>query len=177
MTMKNLPQDLDDKLLSYLDEKLSSAERMNIETLLEHDTSLKERLKELQTMHSLMKRTKLEQPSLNFTSRLMVRLDQASASTTRSIRNGIFLVIGVLITVGIAAALISTGTFDDASTMIDLNKLDISDKYTNKELPSFSIDGKLFVQGIIVLNLAIAFVVLDRAVLKPFFQRRMQSTH
>jgi anti-sigma factor RsiW len=177
MTMKNLPQDLEDKLLSYLDNKLPGAERTNIETLLEHDTNLQERFKELQTMHSLMKRTKLEQPSLNFTSRLMVQLDQVPATTTRSIRNGIFLVIGVLITVGIAAALISTGTFDDASTMVDLNKLDVNNKFINEELPSFSLDGKLLVQGIIVLNLAIAFVVLDRAVLKPFFQRRMQSTH
>jgi hypothetical protein len=177
MTMKNLPQDLEDKLLSYLDDKLSSVERSNIETLLEHDTNLKERFKELQTMHTLMKKTKLEQPSSNFTSRLILQLDQVPASTTRSIRNGIFLVIGVLITAGIAAALISTGTFDNASTMVDLNKLDVNDKYINKDLPSFSIDGKLLVQGIIVLNLAIAFVVLDRAVLKPFFQHRMQSTH
>jgi hypothetical protein len=177
MTMKNLPQNLEDKLLGYLDDTLSSAERTNIETLLEHDANLKERFKELQTMHSLMTKTKLEQPSLNFTRRLMMQLDQVPASTTRSIRNGIFLVIGVLITVGIAAALISTGTFDDASTMVDLNKLDMNNKYINEELPSFSIDGKLLVQGIIVLNLAIAFVVLDRAVLKPFFHRRMQSTH
>lgn len=175
--MKNIPQDLEDKLLSYLDDKLSGAERSNVETLLEHDVNLKERFKELQLMHSLMKKTKLEQPSLNFTSRLMLRLDQAPVVNGRSIRNGIFLVIGVLITVGIAAVLISTGTFDGASTMVDLNKIDIKNKYIDQQLPSFTLDGKTLVKGIIVLNLAVAFVVLDRAILKPFFQRRMQSSH
>lgn len=175
--MKKLPQELEDKLLDYMDDKLSPSERSNIETLLEHDTNMKERLKELQAMHSLMKKTNIEQPSFNFTSRLMLSLDKTPAVNGRSIRNGIFLVIGVLVTVGIAAALISSGTFDDASTMIDLNKIDVNNKYIDQELPSFSLDGKLLVQGIIVLNLAIAFVVLDRAILKPFFQRRMQSGH
>jgi hypothetical protein len=174
--MKKLPQDLDDKLLSYLDNTLPAAEHSNIKTLLEHDAKLKERLSELQMMHSLMKRTVVEQPSVNFSSRLMLRLDQAPAGN-RSIRNGIFLVIGVLFTVGIAAALISSGAFDNTTTMVDLNKIDISKKYIDKQLPSFSLDGKLLVQGIIVLNLAIAFVVLDRAILKPLFQRRMHSAH
>jgi hypothetical protein len=138
---------------------------------------VRERLKELQVMHTLMKQTRIEQPSANFASRLMLRLDQAPAGNSRSIRNGIFLVIGVLITVGIAAALISSGAFDDAATMVDLNTIDITKKYIDEPLPSFTLDGKLLVQGIIVLNLAIVFVVLDRAIFKPFFQRRMQSTH
>jgi anti-sigma factor RsiW len=175
--MKNIPQDLEDKLLSYLDDTLSSADRRNIETLLEHDVKLKERFKDLQAMHGLMKRTKLEFPSSNFTSHIMARLDQTSVSSLRSIRGGIFLVIGVLVTVGIAAALISMGTFDGASTLVDLNQLEVTDKLIDQQLPSFTIDGKKLVQGIIVLNLAIAFVVLDRAILKPYFQQRMQSTH
>jgi hypothetical protein len=175
--MKNLPQDLEDKLLSYLDNTLASVERSNIETLLEHDSNLKERFNELQAMHVLMRRTKLDLPSSNFTRLVMTRLDHAPASSIRSIRNGIFLVIGVLITVGISAALISMGTFDSASTLVDLNQLEVTDKLIDQQLPSFTIDGKKLVQGIIVLNLAIAFVVLDRAILKPYFQRRMQSTH
>lgn len=175
--MKNIPQDIEDKLLSYLDNTLPPTERKNLETLMEHDSSLKERLDELQVMHSLMKSTTLEQPSVNFTSRLMMRLDQLPEINGRSIRNGIFLVIGVIVTIGIAAALISSGTFDNASTMVDLNKIDISNKYIDRQLPSFTVDGKMLVQGIIVLNLAIAFLVLDRAVLKPYFQRRMQSSH
>src|SRR5215216_915743 len=143
--MKNIPQELYDKLLSYLDQLLSPAEHRHIETLLQHDADLKARLIELELMQSLMTKTTVERPSINFTSRVMLQLDRLPARTGMSIRNGIFLLVGVLITVGIAAALIASGTFDNTSTTIDLNAINISKKYIDQPLPSFMLDGKLMV--------------------------------
>lgn len=174
--MKKIPQDLDDKLLDYLDGKLTSSERQSFETLLHHDAGLQTRLDEFRAVNTLMRQIKPEQPSINFTGRVMGGLD-ASPVRSNSLRGRILLIFGVLLTTGIAAALISMGTFDNATSHVDLNVMKIPKQYINTPLPSFSIDGKLLVNCIIFLNLAIVFVVLDRLILKPYFQRRIHASH
>jgi hypothetical protein len=61
--------------------------------------------------------------------------------------------------------------------MVDLNRIPLSHQYINRTLPSVSIDGKLIVNVIMVLNLALALLVLDRIILKPLFHRRIHTGH
>jgi hypothetical protein len=128
-------------------------------------------------MNTLMQSVRLEQPPKNFTARVMSNLDRKPSTNFLSMRNGIILLIGVLTMVGLAAYLISIGTFDNTTTAIDLNRINISEKYLDKKLPSLPFDGKMMVNVIIMLNLALAFVVLDRVILKPYFRKRMQASH
>jgi hypothetical protein len=107
----------------------------------------------------------------------MSKLDQYPAQQGISVRNGIFLLIGVLITAVIASVLVSAGVFDSAVTNIDLNQVNVPKKYLNAPLPSFQYSGKVIVNIIIFLNLGIGWIVLDRVILKPFFQRRLQGSH
>lgn len=162
----------DDKLLDYLDNNLNQEEVRNIEFQSGVDKALKVRLEELRVVHLTLKGAKREQPSKNFTRMVMERLDQYPAYKGFSIRNGILLLTGVLVVVGLATLLVSTGAFDATST-VDLNQLGLGSRYVTKPLPSISFDGKTVVNIIIVLNLALAFIVLDRAILKPWFNRRM----
>jgi hypothetical protein len=175
--MKKIPQALEDKLLEYIDGKLQTSELESFEALLNQDADLSNRLEELRSMNSLMRQIKIDQPSRNFTDLVMSNLDRKPVRNLLSIRNGIFLIVGVLVTIGIAAYLISIGTFDNTTTVIDLNTIDISKKYINKQLPTLPFNGKIMVNIIIMLNLALVFVVLDRIILKPYFRRRMQSSH
>jgi hypothetical protein len=55
--------------------------------------------------------------------------------------------------------------------------VDISKKIIKDPLPAFHFSGKLLINIAIVLNLALAWIVLDRTILKPLFQRRMQTGH
>jgi hypothetical protein len=167
----------DDKLLDYLDGKLSVLEIQTLEQQLQTNAALQYRLEELRSLNNSLRQFSLEQPSKNFTHRVMEKLDQYPAQTGFSIRNGIFLLIGVLIAVGIAALLVTTGAFNGANTAINLNKYELPQKYIQEPLPSIPFNGKLLVNIIIFLNVAIALIVLDRTVLKPFFQKRMETGH
>ena len=118
--------------------------------------------------------TKIELPSKNFTNVVMSKLDQYPAQSGLSIRNGIFLLIGVLIAVGIVSFLAATGTFD-ATSNIDLNQVELSKKLIKTPLPAFKFSGKLLVNIVIILNLGIAWMVLDRLILRPLFRRRMHA--
>ena len=69
--------------------------------------------------------------------------------------------------------LLSAGVFDSTNTL-ELMDIVIQNKYIdiNKSLPSIPFNEKMVVNIIILLNLALAFVVLDRTVLKPWFEKR-----
>lgn len=175
--MKKVSQPEDDILLDYLDGNLNASDNEKITRALSQSPVLRARLEELRLVTSMLGETKVEQPSKNFTQTVMTRLDQYPAQSGFSIRNGIFLLTGILVVMGLALALISYGAFDNSTTSIDLNQLDVSKKFIKTPLPSFEFSSKLIVNVIIILNLGLAFVLLDRTILKPFFQRRMQSGH
>jgi hypothetical protein len=106
----------------------------------------------------------------------MSRLDQYPSRAGLSIRNAIFLLVGIFTVMGMAMILMSAGAFDGTATF-DLNNIGLVQRYIKQTLPSIPFDGRLVVNIIILLNLALAFVVLDRAILKPIFQKRMQTGH
>ena len=175
--MNKVSQSEDDMLLDYLDGNLNASDREKITLALAQTPALRVRLEELKVVTSVLSDTTLEFPSKNFTRTVMNRLDQYPAQSGFSVRNGIFLLLGILLAAGMAIALVSSGTFDNSTTSIDLNQVDLSKKFITTPLPSFEFSSKLIVNIIIVLNLGLAWILLDRTILKPFFQKRMQSGH
>ncbi|HOX83295.1 MAG TPA: hypothetical protein PLJ60_10980 [Chryseolinea sp.] len=173
--MKKIPQTLDDTLMNYLDGSLKSEEKAGLEKLLDESDMLRSRLDELRIIHFALIETKPDEPSKNFTQLVMGKLDGYVERSTFPIRNGIFLLAGILAAVGIVALLVSAGVFDQTQTVIDLNKINIPKQYIQQTLPAISINGKVLINIIVVLNLGLAWLVLDRAILKPYFERRMQT--
>lgn len=175
--MKRISQEQRDRLSAYLDGMLDPAARIKLEAELKTDEAMRAEFDELRSIHVLLKSVKLEQPSKNFTSQLMSRLDQypSTRPSIHSFRNGILLLCGVLIAIGVASILVSAGEFDSVTTTLKPDSLPIPSKIVNYSLPSISISGKMMVNVIIILNLVLAWLVLDRVILKPWFQRRMQE--
>ena len=174
--MNKLPQRLDDLLLRYLDGALNPAEQQDLEKDIATNDALKKRLEQLQTMNVLLKSHKVEQPSKNFTQLVMSKLNQSPGYSVKfPVRNGILLLIGVLLVAAIASVLVPEGVFDNISMTIDLNKVEPAKKYIERTLPAIPVDGKLLVNFIILINLVLGWLVLDRAILKPIFHRRIQQ--
>ena len=172
--MKKVSQQIDDMLLDYLDGNLGRADKEKVEQGLQQNPEWLTRMEELRSVTSLLSETTIEHPSKNFSSVVMNKLDQYPAQAGLSMRNGILLLIGVLLAVGIASILVVSGTFD-ATSNIDLNQVELSKKLIKTPMPSFEFSGKLLVNIIIVLNLGLAWIVLDRVILRPLFRRRMQT--
>jgi len=176
--MKKISQAQEEMLFDYLDGTLHAADKQRLETELSQNRELKARLDELQNVELWLSKIPLEEmPSRNFTLHVMGKLDQyPSRSSTLISRNGIFLLVGILVAVGLATLLVSSGVFDGVQTTINLNQ-ELPQKYIQKSLPPIALSGKLIVNIVILLNLGLAWLVLDRAVLKPLFQRRMHAGH
>lgn len=174
--MKPLSEKEKTKLLDFLDGKLSHEEKLDTERLLASQPELHETFEQLKSIHNQLKTTNLIQPSKNFTQVVMSRLDQLPATSGLSTRNSILLLAGVMIAVGLGALLLSAGVFDTSAT-INLNEMGLKNEYIKQPLPSIPFNGKLVVNIIIMLNIALAFIVLDRAILKPWFNKRARMNY
>ncbi|SKC51551.1 anti-sigma factor family protein [Ohtaekwangia koreensis] len=172
--MKRISQAQEDKLLDYLDGNLDAIVEKQFEDEISSNVLLKTRLEELRAMNAIFQNLSLEQPSKNFTEQVMMKLDSAPASSTWSIRNGVLLLVGVLAALGAISLLLTTGIFDSTTT-INLNQSELPNKILREQLPSFTLSGKLMINIIILLNIVLAWIVLDRTILRPYFQRRMQA--
>jgi len=136
---------------------------------------LRFRLEELQSVHHWLLQTKPDQPANNFTDLVMANLSSYPLSSSISIRNGIFLLLGVLLAAGIGTVLQAAGLFDNTIATLDLGNSSIFERLANRSLPSVAINGKIVVNIIILLNLGLAWLVLDRAILRPLFKRRTEQ--
>jgi anti-sigma factor RsiW len=172
--MKKITQNTDDLLLDYLDGKLQAEEYAKVSDLLAADPEIKNRFEQLKQMHHYSLAATLEQPSAHFTESVMKRLQEPSR-TGVSLRNGLALLLGIIVVTGMATWLLSAGVFDRSHTRLDLSELPFLQKFNFKSLPSIAVEGRLVVNIIILLNLALALILLDRVILKPLFQRRSRA--
>jgi hypothetical protein len=173
--MEKIPAPMDDKLLDYLDGRLDGAALAQLRKDLEASPALQARLESLRTVHRTLAHTKLESPSPLFVNKVMKDLHTVSFPATLSPKNGLLLVMGTMVAAGILIVMISNGFFDNANGVVNLNSLEqVSPvkKYIQQTLPTISINGKLVIDMLVGLNLVLAFLILDKTVLKPFFQKR-----
>lgn len=174
--MKQLTQRDLDELARYIDGELGIKERKELEHRLGTEQLLREKLATLLEAHELMKSATLLSPSKNFTQRVMDNLDQYSApSFSFPIRNGLFLLVGVLIAGLLALYLAGSGAFDGPVTLSSPVNVGLSEKLFERQLPAVSFDGKILVNAIVLLNLVLGWIVLDRTILRPWFNKRMSE--
>lgn len=162
----------DDDLLNYLDQAVDAETRQLIEQRLKEDVGTAQRMKELKMIHSfLLSKGKLDQPSKNFTDKVMGRLHEKPAPAFFSPRNGLLLLSGILVASGLTLVLLSKGTFDQLPTILNLEALPLKTDFV-KIPASLPFDMKLTLKLFLGLNLVIGFILLDRTILRPIFQRR-----
>jgi len=169
MSMEKLSPRQEEELLNYLDGKLAPASAQALKKQLEESPDLAARLEELRMAHTVLTSNKLEEPSSNFTHRVMANLHPYPALIRTSPKNGLLLVFGTMVCTIILALLISSGVFDGFSVPVSLDKIPATQKVLQGPI-TFS--GKWVMNGLIALNLIIGFILLDRTILRPLFGRR-----
>lgn len=151
--------DMEARLWSYLDG--NSDEASTIEELLEENKAWKEKYGELLELHTLMKETELEQPSLRFTKNVMEEIAryQIAPATKTYINNKIIWGIGAFflcMITGFLAYGISQINWSDAASKnstfgFDLGTVNYSPVFNNSLL-----------NGFMMLNVVLGLFLLDR---------------
>lgn len=172
--MNKLSPQTEEQLLHLLDGTLGEKESIQLKIEMEKSDVLKKRYHELRTIQTfLLRKTQLEEPSRNFTQRVMEGLDNYAVNAASTHKNGLILLAGIIIASAVAILLLTNGVFDETSTSLVIDTTRVTNKWVQTPTLNIPLDIKTLVNGIIFLNLGIAFILLDRTVLKPLFQKRM----
>lgn len=170
--MNKLSPAKEEELLRYLDAELEASQKIKLEAELQSTPDLKDRLEEVRTIRTfLVRKATFETPSKTFTQKVMAGLDSQPVKSLLSPRKGLLLLMGVIIASGLVLMLLSNGVFDQTSSLL-VDTTPIKNKWIEETTFSIPFNGKILVNGIIFLNLALALVVLDRTILRPLFQKR-----
>ena len=166
---------LENLLQDYLDGNLNEEQTQRIENALAGSETLRNRLEILKIIENSLHQDELLQPSSQFTQKVMSNLHQVPVAPMMTPRNGLILLVGVLVVIVASASLIDTGIFNALNGLLTFDQLTLPSGIATPSLPAIPFSGKWVVNTIIALNLGLAFLILDKTILKPFFKgRRMQ---
>lgn len=174
--MKKDFNDSDQKLFDYLDGLMTVEEKKLFEESMRQSSALQKMVEEQRLLEGNLKTMRLAEPSSSFTNNVMSRIKESPQSYTLSMRNGILLLIGVMVVSFLAVMLLQSGVFDGTTALNMNNETGLVGKYIKQPLPNVSISGKWIVNIIVLINMVLGFIILDRAVLRPFFERRMRHS-
>ncbi len=170
--MEKITEKQEANLQQYLDGTLEGPALHQLKQELAASPSLRLRLEALRHVHQVLQRNSLQSPTGAFVERVMKNLTRSAVSSMPSPRNGLMLLAGVMVASGLLAFMVSAGSFNNISGVFSIDQVEPLKKYVTPSLPTISISGKLVMNLLIGINLVLAFIVLDRTVLRPFFQRR-----
>lgn len=170
--------DWNERLIRYVSGELNEAEAALVERELQRSPEVQKQLDQVKEIDRFLQRqSKPAEPSKAFTSQVMHGIALPVRNHTLSPKMGLLLLLGVLVITTVAVFSLRSGLFDSMEFPISLN---LQSMYLEKlSIPSFSLpfSGKWLVSIFLILNIAVGFILLDRTILKPYFQRRAEASH
>jgi anti-sigma factor RsiW len=165
----NAPQD--ERLWHYLDGLLTPAEKAEVEREIQRSPELRQRLEALRQVTHYLRTGKMEEPSRNFTNSVMGNLHRQMLPGGLSPRNGLLLLLGIVVALLSISFLMGKGSYD-SQTLVPLDQLNAPGQVM-PDLPSFHVNAKWIISALMVVAMGLAFVVLDQTVLRPFLKKRL----
>lgn len=162
-------------IFRFLDGEMSEQERIAFSQRIENDESLRRTVELIRGGESVVRDNWLRDPSPSFTQQVMQSLHGLPGKQAFSL-NGILLVAGIFVVGVICALFLSRGWMDGASATIEIgNTVPRLTQIVPQNTISIGLNGKVMVSGIIFINAVLALILLDRTVLKPYFQERIRK--
>lgn len=121
--------------------------------------------KEIRLIDGTLGKGKLEMPSSNFTHRVMMNLHSMPVASALSPKNGLLLLGGTVVALTLLTLLLGGGVFDSVNETINVPQIKTT----------VSVNGKWVMRGLIVLNTVLAFILFDRTILRPLFNKRASN--
>ncbi|MEM1407163.1 MAG: hypothetical protein AAGG59_10340 [Bacteroidota bacterium] len=162
----------DEVLLDYIDGSLIQSEAIRIKAAINANPQLRARLEELRLPDQHLAGS-LESPSANFTDAVWSKISQAKGNVPKFSLNSFLIVFAAMITVVL-------GSYFMTDSIIDL---DLSLKVPNTvteyvEVPQVEIPQGISlktVSQILLYSLSfLLLLILDKAILKPYFKKRRE---
>ncbi len=157
-------EDWSERIQKFLDGELSAGDTRALLEAAERDAGLRTQLAAMKLLHMHLNGNVLEAPPAGFTQRVMAGLEHLPRSVRHSPRNGLLLLMGVLVACTVLMLLFGSDLLPGGAIQLDTSQLPLA----SLRAP-FVVNLKWVINGLILVNLALGLILLDRTVLKPFF--------
>ncbi|MDZ7881205.1 MAG: hypothetical protein U5L45_26295 [Saprospiraceae bacterium] len=130
------------------------------------DASYRTTFVQCEQLHRQLLNLPLESPSMRFTENLMERLAPEKPTATKRDRLPVIFLTVFMGLSGLLASLLFSKANFSAST----------EKELNTEGVITTLSNPLFVQIFVLLNIVLMLAVIDRKILRPYFDNRVKGT-
>ena len=164
------------EILQLIDGNLGPEESAKILREIEENADLKKKYDQLVATHKMLETSPLIKPSSHFTANVMNNLSKRFAEEVKTTLWGKHMIVAVIvIAVGLVAAiaLLSLPSLSGLVPQMELKEISLREQQIQFDPGSF-INQDLFFRGLIYLNAFLGIFLLERAILRPFFQQRRQ---
>ncbi|MCU0419942.1 MAG: hypothetical protein MUC38_09820 [Cyclobacteriaceae bacterium] len=162
----------DEQLWQWVAGEAPEAEAARLEQAMCEDESIQKRTAHIRLLHqTLQRQATLEEPSSRFTARTMAALREKPL-LPMTYGKGFLILGGIVVATGLAAMLMAFGIFDSEAAPLTLRQPWLTRLIGS---PTLHFEVKTVVKAVMLGNLALALVLLDRTILRPYFQRRSLS--
>jgi hypothetical protein len=161
-------------IVKYLDEELSSTEAAAFELELTVNKSFAELFERHEAIHSSLSKSKVLSPSTNFTTRVMTTVGSLSFSSSNFFnRTRLYVLLLIIIALATTLYYLSMQFYPTMGNEIS-NELTMKDFTVNLQPAQQLLDSALLFKIVFYVNGLVCLLLLDRAILKPYFERRKQ---
>ena len=164
----------EENIIRYLDGELSSAERQLVEDEIKINSSFSELLKHHDTIHSTLNEGTLKSPSQNFLSEVMSSVRTSSFAESKFFNRTRIIVLSIIF-VAVATSLyyLSMKFYPTLGGTLS-NEINLKDVTLNLQPAQKILDSDILFKVVFYVNGLVSLLLLDRAILKPYFARRKQ---
>ena len=166
--MKVNKENLEDRLQRLLDER---EDKQQIEGLFTESKQMDDELKAIRETDSILKEVNLDEPSSGFASRVMMHLDDVKIARAVN-KQAWILLIGVFTTLFITGVLLNAVSPDLIKVPDGVN---LVGQEVNLERFTGLFRADIIMKGLMFITFLLGMLIFDRAVLKPFFEKRKMA--
>ncbi len=168
--------DWNELLVRYHSGELDEATAEQVRQELQRSPGLQHQLDHLIAIDRfLQQQSKLAQPSKNFTDKVMHGISRPVSTGVLSPTMGVLLLAGILTMAVVALYSLRSGWYDSVDFSLNVYVQSLYfEKLTSPNF-QFPFPAKWVVTAFLILNMLVGFVLLDRTILKPYFQRRAEA--
>ena len=161
-------------IIKYIDGELSDIEENAFKTELAINKSFAELYERHTAIDNSLSNTKVLSPSSSFTSRVMTSVGYLTFSTNKFFnRTRLYVLLLIVIALATTIYYLSAQFYPTMGNEIS-NELTMQDFTLNLQPAQQLLDSALLFKIVFYVNGLVCLLLLDRAILKPYFERRKQ---
>jgi len=163
-----------DQMLDMIDGRLSAMEKESLLEELEKNPELMAVYQSLKEAHDLMETMPLEKPRPSFSSQVMLKVNNLSSERKISWQ-GLLLFVGVILCVFITFLYLGQSP-DMALAILVPENYTLLDRTIRFDWMATLFNLKVVGNTLLFIAFVLAMFIFDKAILRPFFQRRKEHT-